>query len=275
MELLPLFVAFFNEIDVLMLILVRVTAFLIFLPIISGMSIPMQARLFVAFTMSIALFSTGAVTYVTFNDTPAGFIMLIFAEVMTGAFMGFILFFVFNVILFAGQFMDFSMGFAMVNVMDPVQQIQVPVLGNVLFMSASALLVVVGGLHVFIQAFFDSFRLIPIGGAFILGNAPLAEFITWSFVGFTTLAVRIALPIVGTMLIIDVCLGIMVKAVPQMNVFVIGMPLKVLVGLILVFTVMIPNLGFIYDTIFNRALDNMVSMIEGMMPYEPVYEPEF
>lgn len=266
MELIPLLISFFNQIDVLMLILVRVSAFFIFLPIISGMSIPMQFRVFFAFIMSVAIFSAGIVETVTFHDSPAGFIMLILAEVIIGALMGFILFFVFNVILFAGQFMDFSMGFAMVNVMDPIQQIQVPIVGNLLFMSVSALLVATGGLHVFIRVFFDSFRLIPIGTAFILGNEPIADFMVWAFVGFVVLAVQIALPIVGTLLIIDVCLGIMVKSVPQMNVFVVGMPLKIMVGLFLVFSVMVPNLGAIYDNVFGIALDNMASFIEGVAP---------
>jgi flagellar biosynthetic protein FliR len=268
MELLPYLIDFFNNIDVLMLILVRVLAFLIFLPALSGMAIPMQFRLFFAFIMSTAIYSADIVHTVTFNDTVIGFIMLIVAEVVTGAAMGFILNFVLNAILFAGQFIDFSMGFAMVNVMDPVQQIQVPVIGNIMFMSATALLVAVGGLHVFLSVFFDSFRLVPIGSAFILGNQPLADFMVWLFVGFVILAVQISMPIVGVMMIINVCLGIMVKSVPQMNVFVIGMPLKVLVGLILVYSVMIPGLGTIFDNIFLRSLEGMASMIEGMMPYE-------
>jgi flagellar biosynthetic protein FliR len=268
MATIPLLIDFFNNIDVLMLILVRVSAFLIFLPVLSSMAIPMQFRLFFAFIMSTAIYSAGIVETVTFNDTVTGFIMLIITEVVTGAVMGFILTFVMNAILFAGQFIDFSMGFAMVNVMDPVQQIQVPVVGNLLFMCASALLIVVGGLHVFLRVFFHSFELIPIGTAFVIGNNQLADFIVWFFVGFIVLALQVALPIVGTMLIIDVCLGIMVKSVPQMNVFVIGMPLKVLVGLILVFSVMIPNLGVIYDNLFAMALDGMASTVEGMMPYD-------
>ncbi|MCL2386688.1 MAG: flagellar biosynthetic protein FliR [Defluviitaleaceae bacterium] len=266
MEMLPFLVAAFNEIDVLMLILVRVSAFLIFLPVLSGMSIPLQARLFFALVTSVAIFLSGTVTSVTFYDTPTGFIMLILSEVMVGALLGFILFFVFNAILFAGQFIDFSMGFSMVNVLDPIQQIQVPIIGNVLFMSASALLVVTGGLHVFLDVFFNSFRLIPIGTAFILGNAPLMEFIVWMFVGFVVLAVQISMPIVGVLMIINVVLGIMVKAVPQMNVFVIGMPLKVLIGLILVTSVMLPSLGTIYGNVFNIALEGMVSVMEGMAP---------
>ncbi|MCL1862780.1 MAG: flagellar biosynthetic protein FliR [Defluviitaleaceae bacterium] len=270
MELIPLFINFLNNVDVLMLILVRVSAFLIFMPVLSGMAIPVQFRLFFAFVLSVAIFTSGNVTTAVFNDTVSGFVMLIVAEVITGAVMGYILFFVFNLIIFAGHYMDFSMGFAMVNVMDPIQQIQVPVAGNLLFMTVSALLVVMGGLHVFMSVFFDSFRLVPLGTAFIIGNAPLVEFMLWTFVGFVILALQIALPLMGTVLLIDVCLGIMVKSVPQMNVFVIGMPLKVLVGLTLVYSVIIPNTGAIYNNVFDVALEGMASVIEGIAPYDNV-----
>jgi flagellar biosynthetic protein FliR len=269
MEFLPILIDFFNNIDVLMLIFVRVSAFLIFLPVLSGMSITVQVRLFFAFVLSAAIYSAGIVESVTYHDSVMGFGMLILSEIMTGALMGFILFLVFNAILFAGQFIDFSMGFAMVNVLDPVQQIQVPVIGNILFMSSSAILIVIGGLHLFLRYFFESFRLVPIGTAFILGNRPIANFMVTTFVGFVLLAVSIALPIVGTMLVIDVCLGIMVKSVPQMNVFVVGMPLKVLVGLFLVFSVMIPQLNTIYLRIFDVALEGMASFMEGISPYAP------
>ncbi|MCL2225041.1 MAG: flagellar biosynthetic protein FliR [Defluviitaleaceae bacterium] len=270
MELLPLLIDFFNNIDVLMLILVRVSAFMVSLPVLSGMSIPLQARLFFAFILSTAIYSSGLVETVTYHDTVSGFIMLIVAEAMTGALMGFVLFFVFNIILFAGHFIDFSMSFAMVNVMDPIQQIQVPIMGNLLFMLANAVLVVAGGLHIFLRYFFASFRLVPIGTAFILGNYPIADFMVTTFVGFVITGISLALPLIGTMLVIDVCLGVMVKAVPQMNVFVVGMPLKVMVGLFLVFAVLVPNFDVIYARIFDMALDNFLSFMEGIGPYEPI-----
>ena len=265
-EFLPLIIDLFDNIDVLMLILVRVSAFFIFLPVLSGMSIPLQLRLFFAFVTSMAIYSSGLVESVTFNDTVTGFAMLVLTEIMTGALMGFTLFFIFNVILFAGQFIDFSMGFAMVNVMDPVQQIQVPVMGNLLFMAANAVLVVTGGLHLFLRYFFSSFQVVPIGTAHILGNDPLTEFMITTLVSFVILAVSISLPIVGTMLIVTCCLGIMVKSVPQMNVFVVGMPLKVMIGLVLVYSVMLPNLSVIYNNVFDMALNTFVSFMEGVAP---------
>lgn len=268
MEALPYLITFFNQIDVLFLIFARVLAFFIFVPVVSSMFIPMQVRLLAGFVVSVAIFSSGLVTQVTYHDSVSGLVLLILTEFMAGAIMGFAVFFVFNVLLFAGQFMDFSMGFAMVNVLDPIQQIQVPLLGNIVFMSASVLFVVNDGLHHVLFVFATSYNVLPVGAAYIVGNVDLAGFMVTTLLAFFMLAVRIAVPLVGTMLIIDVCLGVMVKAVPQMNVFVVGMPMKMLVGTFLLMTAIVPNLGVIYDLVFTPALDALIDAIDWMVPYE-------
>jgi len=268
MEFLPYFISFFDQIDVFVLVLVRVLAFFMFVPVLSGMSIPLQVRLFLAVFFSAAVFTSGAVTAVTYHDSAFGLGILILHEFLTGALLGFVLLVILNAILFAGQFMDFSIGFAMVNVIDPLQQIQVPILGNFMFLSVSALLVVTGGLNRFIQVFYQSYQFIQPGTAVIIGNQDLAQFIVVMLLSFLVLAVQIAIPIVGALLIINIILGIMVKAVPQMNVFVVGMPLKVLVGIFLMYTVMTPALLGIYDSVFYGALATLQEIIRGMTPVD-------
>ena len=266
---LPFLISMFDRIDVLLLILVRVVAFFILIPVLSGMAIPVQVRLTLALVVAVAIFASGLVTSVTYYDSTAGLFVLMLTEFMAGISMSFIIFFVFNCILFAGHYMDFSMGFGLVNVLDPIQQIQVPIIGNLIFLSMSALLVINGGLNAFLLVFFDSYRIVPMGAAMILGNANMAEYMIVTLVGFLLMAIRIALPIFGTMFIVDVCLGIMVKTVPQMNVFVVGMPMKVLVGLFLMFSVIVPLFGFMYDVVFDRAFESMVNIVEVL-----VYERE-
>jgi len=264
MDAIPFLITFFEQIDVFMLIMVRVIGFFLFVPVISGMSIPMQVRLTLAFCFSAAIFSSGLVVSATFYNSVPGFFMLILVEFLTGVLMGYILMFIFNIMLFVGQQIDFKMGFAMMSVMDPLMQIQVPIMGNLFFIAISALLVVTGGLHWFIEAFFYSYEILPMGTANIIGNADLAHFFITHLTLFFMIAVQIALPVVGALTLIDISLGIMVKAVPQMNVFVIGMPIKVFVGLFLMLLVMIPTLGWIYNVIFNRALESMIVLIRGL-----------
>lgn len=269
---LPFLIALFDRVDVLVLVMTRVMAFVTLLPVLSGMSIPLQVRVTLAFVVSVAIFSSGIVTEATYHDTVAGLFLLMLTEFMAGMSMGFIVFFVFNCILFAGHFMDFSIGLAMVNVMDPIQQIQVPLIGNLMFLTMSALLVASGGLNALLMVFFDAYRIVPMGAAIILGNEAMAEYLVVSMVGFVILAIRIALPIVGTMLVIDVCLGIMVKAVPSMNVFVVGMPMKVLLGIFLLFAVVVPSFGFLYSVIFDNTFNSLVDIIEVMV-YERAQAP--
>jgi flagellar biosynthetic protein FliR len=190
-------------------------------------------------------------------------------EFLAGMTMGFVLFFVFNILLFVGHVIDFMMGLAMVSMVDPLLQIQVPIVGNLLFMVMMAMMVVLPfGLPNFIEAFITSFHVLPIGAAWILGNDSLAMFMAVQMASFVLIAMRISMPIVGALTIINVALGIMVKAAPQMNVFVIGLPIKIFVGFLLLLTTMVGPLYYIYSLIFNEAMHALESIIIWM---EPIY----
>lgn len=257
---------FYDNIDVFLLIFVRLLAFFLLLPVISGMSIPISVKLTLAVCISVVIFMSGAVTTVTYHNSIAGYFILILTEFLTGIFMGYVLFFIFNIIFYTGQLIDYQIGLSMMSVLDPVSQIQVPVVGNLYYLAVSAMLVVTGGLHSFIGAFFYSYQILPIGVANIIGNAPLAWYMLTLLTEFIVVAVKIALPIVGSILLIDVALGIMVKAVPQMNVFVVGMPIKLMVGLLLLLSVLGPTLGTIYNHLFELAYDALINTIWGMAP---------
>ncbi|MCL2016138.1 MAG: flagellar biosynthetic protein FliR [Defluviitaleaceae bacterium] len=256
----------FAQIDVLMLIFVRVLAFFLVLPVISSQNIWMIGRLFFALCTTIVIFLSGSVEVVYYMDTTLGFVYVMLLEFLVGLAMGYVLFLVFNLIFFSGQLIDFQIGLMMVNVMDPMTQVQVPVTGNLFYFSMIALLVVTGGLNGFLLTFFYSYTILPIGTAFVVGNAPLAWYLIILITESTFLAIRIALPVVGTMLIVDASLGIMVKTVPQMNIFVVGLPLKLFLGLIIIFTVMVPNLGVMHEHIFDMALMAIRETMMGMVP---------
>jgi len=261
-----LFRLFYESIDVFILILVRVLAFFILLPVISGMNIPGVARLMLALCLTVMIFLSGNVTATSavYSDNMQGYFLLVVTEFLAGAFMGYIVFAVFNLIFYACHWIEYEIGLAMANVIDPMSQIQVPILGNIFFLAVAAMLVVTGGLNGFIGAFYHSYSILPIGAATVIGNAPLAATTLSMLSGFIMLAIKIAMPIIGAIIVINVALGILVKAVPQMNVFVVGMPIKVLVGLILVYLVLGPAIGTIYNMVYDSAFDALVDIIWGM-----------
>ena len=257
------FLRFFNEIDIFLIILVRVLGFFIIVPVITTQNIPMQVRVAFAVVVTYLVFVSGKITHIQYDDNIVGYVVLIVKEFMTGFAAGFVVNLIFTVFYFVGQLIDYQIGFAMVSVLDPLSQIQVPITGNLLYLFVSILLVASGGLNAFIAAFFYSFDVIPPGSAIILSNQGLMSYMTEVVTKFFIIGVNISMPVVGAILVLDVALGVLVKAVPQMNIFVVGMPIKVMCGL-MVFMLIMPFLGSIYDFIFEESYRNIINMINGM-----------
>lgn len=259
------FLEFFDSIDILLLIIVRNVGFFILLPIFSGSNIPNTTKVALAITVSYIVFMSGIVAPVSYDPSTLSYFYLIVIEFLVGFIMAFAVYLVFMAFFMAGQLIDYQIGFSMVSVLDPITQIQVPITGNLIYMIVLLMLAQTGGINHIIGAFLNSFEVLPIGGAVILSNATLLDVIIDAIVNFFIVGVRISLPIMGTILIMDVALGILVKAVPQMNVFVVGMPIKLLIGLA-VFIIIAPIFASIYDNIFSESYRNLINFRDGMSP---------
>jgi flagellar biosynthetic protein FliR len=116
---------------------------------------------------------------------------------------------------------------------------------------------------------FNTFELIPPGRAFIVGNTGLMMHVAYMMTGYFELGLKIAMPVIAAIIVVDVVLGLLVKASPQMNVFAVGMPVKVGVGLIIMF-LMVPIME---DLMFNPFMEHMVQnihdVIRGLVPWNP------
>jgi flagellar biosynthetic protein FliR len=253
----------FAHADVYMLIMARILAFFLVLPVFSGANITAMVKIGIAASVSLVIFISGRVTSVVYQPTVLGFIMIFIAEFMVGFLSGFVVSLIFSLILLAGQLIDFQIGFSMVSVFDPVSQIQVPIVGNFFNLIITVMLVQSGGLRGLIEVFFVSYDRLPIGGAFIIGNGKLMYMLLDMLMNFMTVAVQIAMPIVGALLIIDMSMGLLVKAAPQMNVFVVGMPIKLLAGLVLL-ALLSPLLSDIYKIIFDLSYRALMETLQGM-----------
>ena len=220
-----------------------------------------------AFSAVVAylVFISDAVSVIYYADNLVAYIMLVVTEFFVGFAAGFVVYMTFVVFHFAGQQIDFKIGFAMVTILDPLTAVQVPITGNLLFMLVSMLLVVSGGLNLLIAVFHFSYAVLPIGIAQIANNQTLAVYMVEVMIRFFTIGVSIALPIVGAMMIVDVSLGLLAKAVPQINFFVVGLPIKIMVGTFL-FILILPMFGFVYDIVFTDAYRHLLNVIRGMHP---------
>jgi len=151
------------------------------------------------------------------------------SEVITGLMLGFITKFCFFSAQMAGQLMDFQVGFSMMSMFDPVSNENVTLLGTLLYRISMVMFFVVDGHHMLIRAIIDSFNSVEIG-KFILSQATSMMMVK-IFIEFFTLGLKIAIPIILIIIITDLSMGLVSRTVPQLNVMILGMPIKILIGL--------------------------------------------
>jgi flagellar biosynthetic protein FliR len=164
------------------------------------------------------------------------------------------------ILAFAGQIIDQEIGFSMVNQFDPITSAQVTVTGN-LYTYAVMLMLFVTNMHQYlIRAITDSFTALPVGGVTI--NSDLYLVMKRFMVDYFVIGFRIVLPIFASMLVVNSILAILAKVAPQMSMFVIGLQLKVFVGLV-VLVLMVMMITGVTDLIFRE----MISMIRDTLPY--------
>ncbi|OLO40907.1 flagellar biosynthetic protein FliR [Alkalihalophilus pseudofirmus] len=218
-----------NFLPAFLLIFIRVLAFFSVMPIFSYRTIPNTFKVGLAVYLAWIMFFTLDAPELPMDET---YFLLIIKEVMVGLLVGLVAMILLYAIQVAGAFIDIKMGFMIANVVDPGTGAQSPLIGGYLYTFALLLLLVSDAHHLLIDGVFYSYQFIPLEQPFLpLGNENVIEFIFLTFNKMFIIAFQMAFPIVGSLFLVDVALGMISRAVPQMNVFVVGMPLKILVGL--------------------------------------------
>ncbi|WP_058485170.1 flagellar biosynthetic protein FliR [Defluviitalea phaphyphila] len=253
----------FFHIDIVLLVFIRFLGFFITSPVFGGRDIPSYSKIGLSFIMSTILISTMPDITVSYNDNILGYVLLILKELVVGMLFGFIVYLILSTFYLAGQLIDYQIGFSMINVLDPLSQIQIPITGNFYYLIILALLLVTNGHHKIIQALFYSYNVIPIGEA-IFNSTMIGNYII-ILSDIFILAIKIASPIIGAILILDVALGILARTAPQMNMFVIGLPLKLIIGLVFLM-IITPLLNMIYNFIAEELFRQLFIVIKGLMP---------
>lgn len=224
------------SLTVLLLIIARVTAFMVTLPLYSHRTIPATHRIGFAVVLSWMMYYTMEVSPFEINGE---YILLIIKEVMVGLFIGLLAYIILSAIQIAGGFIDFQMGFAIANVIDPQTGAQSPLIGQFLNIIALLLLLALNGHHLLLDGIFYSYQFIPMetpGLAF--GQENYVEFIMKTFAGVFAVAFQMSIPIVATLFLVDIALGITARTVPQLNIFVVGFPIKIGVTFIVLLVMM-------------------------------------
>ncbi|MGE5613905.1 MAG: flagellar biosynthetic protein FliR [Bacillota bacterium] len=252
-----------NGFDMFLLVLVRMTGLFVVSPIFGRRNIPAYMKVGFSFFISLILVNTNVIRAAQYDDNLLSYTLLVIKEFMVGLTTGFVAYITYTAIYIAGEVIDMQIGFGVVNVMDPMSNIQVPVTSNVYFIISMLVLLSINGHHMLIKALFDSYKTLPPGLA--LFNADLQGGLMNLFGTVFATGFKIAAPAVAAIFIADVALATISRMVPQLNIFVIGMPLKIIVGL-LILVITIPVFVTVMESVFGLMDTGISDYLKELVP---------
>ena len=232
------------ELTLFLYINARVSGFILFNPVLGRTNIP------AAFRTGMALVLSWFVMGVTRQEVPAptGTVELLvhlLLEMALGFLLGMAVNFFFYIPQLAGQMIDTQMGMTMNQMYDAGAQANLSVSGMILNVLMTLLFFAAGGHLTLLRIFLTSEEIVPLGAVSI--GLPAYNYLLELFVQCTVLAVKLCMPIMAAELIAQVGMGVLMKVIPQINIFAINIDLKVLVGLSLLFMLIVPFSEYLID----------------------------
>lgn len=244
-----------------LLILVRITSFVYIAPLFGQSGVPRQVKIGLSLCITILLYNVVAHPVLNYTSV-VGYAVYVIIEGITGLLIGLAAYICNSIVLLAGNVIDMDIGLSMVTEFNPELNNEVTISGN-FYYYMTFLLLIGSNMHVYIlRAVCDSFQVVPLGGAqFEFDHLLLA--MTRYMGDLFVIGFRIFLPIFACIMILNCILGIMAKVAPQMNMFAVGIQLKMLVGLTVMFLTafMLPNIA---EMIFDEIKKMVVLFIEAM-----------
>lgn len=250
-----------HNFEYFLLILVRIASFVFVAPFFRDSAVPSRVK--IGLSVFVALFMYNIVNKPDLDYTSSvGYSIIVVREVITGLLIGFAAYICNSIILFAGNIIDMDMGFSMAVEFNPAMNSESTITGNFYYYIVM-LILIVSDMHTYIlRAVCDSFTVVPLGQAVFNWDHLLSSMTKYMgdmfIIGF-----RIFLPFFACIMILNCILGIMAKVAPQMNMFSVGMQLKLLVGFaVMFFTVFL--LPGVANFIYKEIKTMVVMIIEGL-----------
>ncbi|MBT3011698.1 MAG: flagellar biosynthetic protein FliR [Candidatus Thiodiazotropha sp. (ex Lucina aurantia)] len=237
--------------------MVRISAMLVAIPLFSSRQIPARFRLFMMILITLLVAPTLPPQPQADVLSHTGFIILL-QQILIGVMMGFILQMVFGALVFGGQVIAYSMGLGFASMVDPANGVQVPVVAQFYLILATLLFLIFNGHLLSIELIADSFDTMPVAMDGLSRNG-LLEVVAWGSRLFTG-GLLIALPIVGAMLMVNMGMGVVMRAAPQLNIFSIGFPITMLLGFALIW-VTLPNAFSVFNELLDEAFQHLMSTL--------------
>lgn len=251
----------FGQFETFLLIMVRVTVIMTIIPVFSAKEIPAMARIGLGMLITFVLYKT-VHPIAPLPDLFALFSAIV-SQLIIGLIFGFVSYLVFMGIQLAGEILDIQVGFAIANVINPLTQQNVTVIGEFELTLASLIYLITDSHLLLLQGIGGSFHLLALPYASL--DPSVAGNIMIFFSQATLIIFKIAAPAAIALFITNVALGLMARVAPQMNVFVVGFPLQITVGMLMI-AISIPLLGYVVPALYGNVPSQLDTILRGMQP---------
>ncbi len=246
-----------NNLTAFAAVFTRMGAMVFLNPVFSRRNVPSQVRAGLALFLTILL--VGMVDTSPLENLAAlSFVVILFRELLVGVACSCVFQSFYYILFFAGDLMDFQFGLSMAKVFDPGTSIQMSISGNIFSLLFVLFLFVTDSHLVLIRLFASSYELVPVGGALATGS--VSPFMITLFESVFSLAFRLALPFIAAEFVVEVAMGILMKLIPQVHVFVVNIQFKLLLGIFLLFAFSQPIADFI-DNYLQAAMQSMQKLL--------------
>lgn len=234
------------------LVFLRLIAFFVTVPIFFPTGIPNTFKVF--FTLIISYIMVSTMDYSVIGNIPSDFPLIVayINELITGIILGYITSLCFYFIQMAGSFMDIQIGLGMISMYDPNSKSTTTLLSKLIYFVAILIFFIVDGHHLLIKALVQSFEIVKIGKTMVFQDTLMAT--VEVFTKYFIIGLKIAIPIVLIIIITDLTMGLVSRTVPQLNIMILGLPVKLLVG-ISAFLIALPMITKIMTWSFLNILD--------------------
>lgn len=222
-----------EQLQLFLIVFARVAAIIASIPVFGGRNIPVLLKVGLILAISVLIFPQLSIGQNPFLKDGISFTIGLAGEVMLGVAIGLMAQMVFAGVQLAGELAGYQMGLAIANVIDPDSNDQIPLISQFYQVYAILIFVTVNAHYWCLGAMLESFRLIPPFG-FHLDHSLTEQLVRLGGDVFT-IGVKVGAPVIVVLLLTSVSFGLIARTVPQMNVFVVAIPLKIAVGLLFVF----------------------------------------
>lgn len=244
------------------LILMRMAGCIFFNPLLGRSNIPIMVKSGFILVLTFLVYSVSPAITVDVGNL-LGYAMLLLKELAVGYILGAIFNFFIGALLFAGSVIDFQMGMSMATVFDPQSNMSVSVTANLLNMVFLICFLATDAHLVVLQIFLTSAEIVPYGQ--IRLGAEVASAGVQFFAQLMELLFRIAMPMMAIELLVEVGVGILMKTIPQINIFVVNIQMKIMVGILLLLLLFFSMADFLAagtDTLM-RGMREMLALMRG------------